>query len=187
MYGNDRKISQEVPPRLLKIGLFFILMAVVIANAGASTPPVRPVLSFNIVPESGTTDTVFTFSAVWEATVPFNLLPEDIQIAYYIVPAGSEHGGGIYLSPVVGSCTKATCTYAATVPGNQLFNGTFKVIATDPVSGVTDSKILSITPGSGNPGYGIPAAPPSVFLPISGIVGLVLLCILVLLIRKKTP
>ena len=164
-----------------------LMIALLPACAGASTPPVQPLFSFHISPESGNSDTTFTFSAVWEAVTPYNIPPDQINVDFYVEPAGSIHGGGIVLLPVDGSCGRTTCIYAATVGSRQLSSGTLMVIATDPVSGITDRQPLTITvSGNDNTGFVLPPDHTGLFYIASGILGLALICILVMLVRPKT-
>lgn len=186
MYSNNREIRQCNPDVLRKTGLFLVFMALIIASAGASSPPVQPILSFHIVPGSGSLDSVFTLSATWDAVVAYNRAPDQIKVDVYAVN-GAQHTGGISLEPVNGACSRTSCIYAASVPGRLLFTGQLKLIATDPESGVTDSKTLMVDPGRGYTAGEPPATPPSLFGPVSVIIGLVLICILALVIRTKTP
>jgi hypothetical protein len=164
-------------------GLFFLILPI---SCTASTLPVQPSLLFDIPNLSAGQNTTVTLSVTWNGYSPFNKPPEEIIVDVFSVPDGSQLGS-VPLPKMVGGCTSEnTCRYHTSVDLEDFPSGTLMLIAADPLSGSTNRQMIFIPlHDDGNSEFFKQSEHDQRFLLTSAMVGVFLVFVLAILVRKK--
>ncbi|MCK9581650.1 MAG: hypothetical protein M0Q92_14560 [Methanoregula sp.] len=152
----------------------------------ASTPPVQPSLLFEITNASMSQNASLMFSAAWNGYVSYNKPPEQIIVYVFFEPDGSRLGT-FPIPRLNDKCTSEnTCMYRTSVTVEDFPSGSFMLIATDPLSGVSNRQMISIPPHSTtNIGFFKQGEHDQTFLLTSAILGAFLVVVLAILVREK--
>ena len=130
-----------------------ILILLFPAVAMASTPPVQPSLAFDISNPSPAPGASTMLTITWTGYPTYNTAPEQILVEIFSQPDGTRLGVlPVPLAKVMPDPANERI-YEATITGVTLPAGTYKLIATDPLSGATSQNALTISPhpdSSGN-------------------------------------
>ncbi|HVN73931.1 MAG TPA: hypothetical protein VMT44_04975 [Methanoregula sp.] len=136
--------------------------------AGASTPPLQPVLGL------GTPDTLppgsdLPITVHWDRDYSYWVRPGTVTVTLYAVPEGTPCSAWT-LRRVAGPGTPGqdTADYSVTVPDRELPSGKFMLIASDPFSGAVVRRPVELH-GSAAAAAGVPAVRPEDTLSLPGI------------------
>jgi hypothetical protein len=152
----------------------------------ASTPPVQPSLLLEITNVSASQNASLMFLATWNGYVSYNIPPERI-IVYVFFESDGSRLGTFPLPKLDGKCTSEnTCLYRTSVKVEDFPSGSFMLIATDPLSGVSNRQIISIPLHSNaNVGFFNQGEHDQTFLVTSAFLGAFLIFVLSILVREK--
>ena len=151
----------------------------------ASTPPVQPSLLMAVSNNSSGQDASLELLLTWSGYVSYNKPPE-----YIIVEAFSEAEGtrlGAFpVSRRTDPCeTENTCIYSTSVGTATVPPGTFMLVATDPLSGVSARQQVTIsTPGEGSRNFFTRFDREQGFIVVSVMLAMVLVAVLAVLVGK---
>jgi hypothetical protein len=181
-HAQDQYVMRRI------ISFLFVFFCCLIPAASASTPPVRPSLSITVLAPAPDPGAPLALSADWKRNgIPWYTPPDSIALDVYSVPDGS-FVAAFAMPRANGACSSdEACTYRATIAGGELPSGSLMFIATDPVSGASVRKAITVSDHSSGssdlPGW---IERERLFFPVSGLVA-VLSCIMLAILIKKQP
>jgi len=158
-----------------------VLVILVIPSSGvASTPPVQPSLLMGVSGNSCGQDASLEFMLTWNGYVSYNKPPEYIIMEAFSVAEGTRLGA-FSVSRQTNPCdTENTCTYSTSVSTATFPSGTFMLVATDPLSGVSARQQVTISnPGEGNRDFFTRFDREQGFMVVSGVLAAFLVAVLV--------
>jgi len=164
-----------------------VLVIFLIPSHGvASTPPVQPSLLMAVSDNSSGQDASLTLMLTWNGYVSYNNPPGYLIIEAYSVADGSRLGSFPVPRRTVPCEAENACTYSTSVSTAAFPPGTFMLVATDPLSGVSARQQVTVnTPGKGSKDFFTRFEREQVFGIVSGILAAFLVAILVVLAGKK--
>jgi len=116
----------------------------------------------------------------WNGYVSYNKPPEYIIMEAFSVAEGTRLGA-FSVSRQTNPCdTENTCTYSTSVSTATFPSGTFMLVATDPLSGVSARQQVTISnPGEGNRDFFTRFDREQGFMVVSGVLAAFLVAVLV--------
>jgi len=152
----------------------------------ASTPPVQPSLLMAISGNSSGQDAALTLLLTWNGYVSYNKPPEYIIIEAFSVTEGTRLGA-FPVSRQTDPCeAENACTYSTSVSTATFPPGTFMLVATDPLSGVSTRQQVTIsTPGEGSRDFFTRFEHEQGFMVVSGVLAASLFAVLAVLVGKN--
>jgi len=151
----------------------------------ASTPPVQPSLLFERSHPS--TGQNLTFSVTWNGYVSYNEPPEQIIVEVFSAPDGSRLGSFPIPKTEDSHPSENTCIYRTNIKSDAFPQGTFMLIAADPLSGAINRQMISIPlHGNGNIDFFKQFDYEQMFFFTSVMIGAFLVFVIMILVREKT-
>ncbi|HJX55204.1 MAG TPA: hypothetical protein VJ350_00050 [Methanoregula sp.] len=147
--------GETIQYRLFRFILPVVLVVLVIPAFGiASTPPVQPSLLMAVSGNSSGQDTSLELLLTWNGYVSYNKPPEYIIVEAFSAAEGTRLGA-FPVSRRTDPCeTENTCMYSTSVSTATFPPGTFMLVATDPLSGVSARQQVTIsTAGEGSKNF----------------------------------
>jgi len=153
----------------------------------ASTPPLQPLLAFEIAPPTADPDTSLALSATWNASVAYNRPPEYLIVEVFSLPGGLKLGDFPIPRDKDACGSDTQCAYRMTISTGAFPPGEFMLIATDPLSGSSSRRMVTIPPHrvEGTAGFFKQFEQEQIFFLLSGVSALILVCLLAILVRKR--
>ena len=199
-YATTKPIPAASPPknmaslpgetihyRLLRIIVPAVLVILVIPASGmASTLPVQPSLLMVVSGNSSGQDTSLELLLTWNGYVSYNIPPEYIIVEAFSAAEGTRLGA-FPVSRQMAPCeTENTCIYSTSVSTAIFPSGTFMLVATDPLSGVSARQQVTIsTPGKGSKDFFTRFDREQGFIVVSGMIAAFLVAVLAVLVGKN--
>jgi hypothetical protein len=152
----------------------------------ASTPPVQLSLLFTFSENSSGQNTLLTLLFSWTGYVSYNKPPEYIIVEAFNSVDGPKLGA-FPVSRTNDRCeAENSCTYSATVSTGNFPEGKFMLIATDSLSGATNSQLVTIsTPENGRQNFFTRFEEEQTSFLVSGVLAVILVFLLIVLLGKK--
>ena len=179
--------GETIHYRLLRFIVPAVLVILVIPASGmASTPPVQPSLLMAVSGNSSGQDASLELLLTWNGYVSYNKPPEYIIVEAFSAAEGTR-SGAFPVSRQTDPCeTENTCTYSTSVSTATFPPGTFMLVATDPLSGVSARQQVTIsTPGEGSKDFFTRFDREQGFIVVSGVLAMFLVAVLAGLVGKN--
>lgn len=182
----------SLPGEIFQYRLFRFIVAAVLAilvipaSGMASTPPVQPSLIMAVSGNSSGQDASFELLLTWNGYVSYNKPPEYMIVEAFSVAEGTRLGA-FSVSRQTDPCeTENTCTYSTSVSTATFPPGTFMLVATDPLTGVSARRQVTIsTPGEGSKDFFTRYEQEQGFMVVSGVLAAFLVAVLAFLVKKN--
>jgi len=162
-----------------------LVILVIPASGMASTPPVQPSLlmavSGNFSGQAASLELLLT----WNGYVSYNKPPEYIIVQAFSAAEGTRLGA-FPVSRQTDPCeTENTCIYSTSISTATFPPGTFLLVATDPLSGVSVRQQVTIsTPGEGSKNFFTRFDREQGFIVVSVVLAAFLVAVLAVLVGK---
>jgi len=162
-----------------------LIILVIPASGMASTPPVQPSLLMGVSNNSSGQDTSLELLLTWNGYVSYNKPPEYIIVEAFSAADGTRLGA-FPVSRQTDPCeTGNTCIYGTSVSTATFPPGTFMLVATDPLSGVSARQQVTIsTHGEGSKNFFTRFDREQGFIVISVVLAAFLVMVLAVLVGK---
>ena len=178
--------GETIRHSLLRFIVPAVLVILVIPSSGmASTPPVQPSLLIAVSNNSSGQDLSIGLLLTWNGYVSYNKPPEYIIVEAFSVAEGTRLGA-FPVSRQTDPCeTEHTCIYSTSVSTATFPPGTFMLVATDPLSGVSARQQVTIsTAGEGSKNFFTRFDREQGFIVVSVVLAAFLVAVLAVLVGK---
>ncbi|HET6580489.1 MAG TPA: hypothetical protein VFG36_01280, partial [Methanoregula sp.] len=146
----------------------------------------QPSLLMGVSGNSSGENASFELFLTWNGYVSYNKPPEYIIVEAFSAPEGTRLGAFPVSRQADPCATENTCTYSTTVSTAIFPHGTFMLVATDPLSGVSARQQVTIsTPGEGRKDFFTRFDREQGFIVVSGVLAMFLVAALAVLVGKN--